>query len=306
MTVRPGWGEPAPALVTLHLWRVPGRRVPAAVVRMGLDRRVVRGAPGVRFAKLLGTGRGQTFTLRDAEPRRWGLLAAWADAAAAASFERSVTVRRWHRLAEETWRVELRPLSSRGRWSGREPFGPSRAGVGTPGGPSADASAAGPPDVAAPDAGWPDAGPPDAGPPDAGPPDAGRAGAGGRPVGIGSVGEQPGPGRWTGVVAAVTRARLVPWRAARFWRAVPAVSADLRGRAGLRLAVGIGEAPAGLQGTFSVWESARALRSFAYAGAAHAAAIRRTPVEGWYAEELFARFAVLSATGTVDGRDPLA
>ncbi len=272
MTVRPGWGEPAPALVTLHLWRVPGWRVPAAVARMGLDRRAVRRAPGVRFAKLLGTGRGQTFTLRDAEPRRWGLLAAWADAGAAASFERSVTVHRWHRLAEETWRVELRPLSSRGRWSGREPFGPSRAGLGTAGRPGADGS------------------------------DAGRPGAGGRPVGIG--GGQPG--RWTGVVAAVTRARLVPWRAARFWRAVPAVSADLRGAAGLRLAVGIGEAPVGLQGTFSVWESARALRSFAYAGAAHAAAVRRTPVEGWYAEELFARFAVLSATGTVDGRDPLA
>jgi hypothetical protein len=74
----------------------------------------------------------------------------------------------------------------------------------------------------------------------------------------------------------------------------------------LRLAIGIGEAPIGVQGTFSVWESARALQSFAYAGAAHADAIRRTPVRRWYAEELFARFAVLSASGTVDGRDPLA
>jgi hypothetical protein len=83
------------------------------------------------------------------------------------------------------------------------------------------------------------------------------------------------------------------------------VSADLRGRAGLRLAVGIGEAPVGLQGTFSVWESSRALRAFAY-GAAHAEVVRRTATEGWYAEELFARFAVLSAAGTVDGRDPLA
>jgi hypothetical protein len=84
------------------------------------------------------------------------------------------------------------------------------------------------------------------------------------------------------------------------------VAAALREQPGLRLAVGIGEAPVGLQGTFSVWESAAALRGFAYAGAAHAAVIERTVPERWYAEELFARFAVEAAEGTVDGRDPLA
>jgi hypothetical protein len=269
--------EPAPALVTLHLWRVAGRRVPAAVVRMVADRRPVRVAPGVRFAKLLGTGRGQTFTLADAEPRRWGLLATWADPAAAASFERSPTARRWRRLAEETWRAELRPLSARGRWSGRQPFGPTQ--------PAAAPAAVG-----------------TAGESTGGPGPASGLGAGPD----GERGSAVGLPRWAGPVAAVTRARLAPRRARAFWRAVPAVSAELRGRAGLRLAVGIGEAPIGLQGTFSVWESSRALRAFAYTGAAHAEVVRRTPAERWYAEELFARFAVLSAVGTVDGRDPLA
>jgi hypothetical protein len=98
----------------------------------------------------------------------------------------------------------------------------------------------------------------------------------------------------------------VPRTALRFWRAVPPVSADLHAGPGLRFALGVGEAPIGLQGTFSVWDSVDALNAFAYGRPAHAEAIRRTATEGWYAEELFARFAVLSAAGTVRGRDPLA
>jgi hypothetical protein len=106
-------------------------------------------------------------------------------------------------------------------------------------------------------------------------------------------------------VAVITRARLVPQRAAAFWRAVPPVSADLHSGPGLRFALGIGEAPLGLQGTFSVWESGEALRSFAYDRPAHRAAIADTARLGWYTEELFARFRLLSATGSYLGRDPL-
>jgi hypothetical protein len=72
------------------------------------------------------------------------------------------------------------------------------------------------------------------------------------------------------------------------------------------MAVGIGEAPLGLQGTFSVWDSTAALNAFAYDRPEHAAVVARTAQEGWYAEELFARLAVLSSRGTVDGADPLA
>jgi hypothetical protein len=277
--------EAGPELVTLHLWRVPRRAVPAALLRMGVDRRAVRGTAGVRFAKLLGTGDGGSFRARDADPRRWGLLASWADRTAALAFERSAVATRWRRLAEETWRVELRPLSARGRWSGQEPFGRSAGGSADalPGGGSGGGSGGG-------------------------------LGAGGLGAGLGAGGlgagglarGRSGRERWDGPVAAVTRARLRPSRARSFWRAVPPVSADLRVQPGLRLAVGIGEAPVGLQGTFSLWESAAALRGFAYAGAAHSAVVARTVPERWYAEELFARFAVEAADGTVDGRDPLA
>jgi hypothetical protein len=207
---------------------------------MASDRPALRRTAGLRFAKLLGTGRGRTFTLRDADPRRWGLLAVWDDVAAAEDFERGPVVRRWRRLAEEQWTARLRPLAAHGRWSRRQPFG------------------------------------------------------------------SPRPQQWDGPVAAITRARLVPRKAVAFWRAVPPVSADLHAGPGLRLALGIGEAPLGLQGTFSVWESAAALNAFAFERAPHVEAIRRTAAERWYAEELFARFALLSAEGTLGGRAPLA
>ena len=232
--------EPVPALVTLHLWRVERAAVPRAVLRMGRDRGRVRRTPGVRFAKLLGTGDGRTFTVRDADPLRWGLLATWTSCDALRAFERrSPVAAAWRELATERWRVDLQPVASRGTWSGRRPFG------------------------------------------------------------------DPVPVRSDGPVAALTRARLRPTAAASFWRSVPPVSADLRGRPGLRAAVGIGEAPLGLQGTFSLWESGAAVREFAR-GSAHAAVVARTAPERWYAEELFARFDVVGSSGTLDGRDPLA
>ncbi len=232
--------EPVPALVTVHLWRVDRAAVPRALLRMGTDRGRVRRTPGVRFAKLLGTGDGRTFTVRDADPLRWGLLVAWTSARAAREFDRhSPVAAGWRALAQESWRADLRPVAARGTWSGRTPFG------------------------------------------------------------------DPTPVRSRGPVAALTRARLRPTAAAGFWRSVPPVSADLRDRPGLRAAVGIGEAPVGLQGTFSLWESGEAVREFAR-GPAHAAVVARTAPERWYAEELFARFDVLETEGTLDGRDPLA
>ena len=232
----------APACVTLHLWTVAPQSVPAALTRMALDRVHLARTPGARFAKMMGTGDGRTFTVRDADPLRWAAVVAWDSAAAADAFEASRTARAWRRLATERLAVRLHPLTSRGQWSAREPFGP------------ADAAAA-------------------------------RA--------------HEGP------VASITRARLRLRRAASFWSAVPPVSAELGGVSGLRMAVGLGEAPVGYQGTFSLWESTDALRRFAHRGPAHRDVMARTPTEAWYSEELFARFAVLSVQGSVGGRNPM-
>lgn len=231
-----------PSVVTLTVWGVPARRVPAAIARMGLDRLHLRGTPGLRFAKLLGTGDGRTFTLRDADPLHWALLTVWDDDATADRFATMTTHRRWNAISDERLDVRLSPLVSRGRWAGKEPFTPIHLRPGQP---------------------------------------------------------DPGP------VASITRARLRPTRAFSFWRAVPPVSADLATVNGLELAIGIGEAPIGLQGTFSLWRSNDALNDFAHRRPAHADVIRRTGPERWYSEELFARFTVRSVTGTFAGRKPL-
>ena len=58
--------------------------------------------------------------LRDADPRHWGLLASWDDARRPPRSSRCRTHRGWDRLADERLaRPDLRPLTSRGRWSRR-------------------------------------------------------------------------------------------------------------------------------------------------------------------------------------------
>jgi hypothetical protein len=100
-------------------------------------------------------------------------------------------------------------------------------------------------------------------------------------------------------IAAITRARIAWHKNFIFWRAVPPVVTALHSSPGLVSAIGIGEAPIGLQGTFSLWESPAALRDFAYKSQAHQRAIDQTAKLGWYSEELFARFEVLELRGEI-------
>ncbi|MFU8849887.1 monooxygenase [Micromonospora sp. SL1-18] len=223
--------SPVPGLVTLHVWRISRAAVPRALARMAVHPARLRRAPGVRFGKLLGTGTGNGFGPGDADLTRWAALVVWDSPAAAAGFDASPVGRSWARIARSSVRLELRPLSSRGEWSGHRPF------------------------------------------------------------------DEPSGGRVTGPVLALTRARLRARRAVTFWRAVPPVATALAGAPGLLARFGIGEAPLGWQGTVSVWRDPTDLVAFAYRHPEHRAAITRTGTEGWYAEELFARFAVRDVVG---------
>jgi hypothetical protein len=207
-------------LITLHVWRLPRRALPAAMLRMAFGR---RRPPGTDFGKFLGTGTGVTFGPGDADPTRY---------AAVTVGDRPAEFPGWDRLAVSSARIDLEPLFSRGSWSGVQPFGPPAGGA-----------------------------------------------------------------RSDGPILALTRARLRPAKALTFWRAVPPVARELAEAPGLLARFGIGEAPIGWQGTVSVWRGTADLTAFAYRQPEHRAVIARTPADRWYAEELFARFAVRAITG---------
>ena len=108
-----------------------------------------------------------------------------------------------------------------------------------------------------------------------------------------------------GPLAALTRATLRPRIARRFWGRVPDISDVIGNDPNVLFKIGIGEVPWLRQVTFSIWPDRAAMDAFARRGP-HAAAIRAVREEGWFREELYARFAVHSDHGSWQGRSPLS
>ena len=216
-------------MIVAYFWTIKPRAIPFAILAMALDRFALTRSKNVGFYKSLGTGKGETFTPVDANSLRWGLVAQVNDLDA---FDQSMVVKRWRKNSIGEFRAVLEPISSHGKWAGKEPF-------------------------------------------------------------VASVKD------WTGPVAAITRARIKWHQNFKFWSSVPPVTISLKSAPGLMAAIGIGEAPIGLQGTFSLWESSAAIKDFAYKGAAHQKAIADTATYNWYSEELFARFAVKDMRGSI-------
>jgi hypothetical protein len=219
-------------ITVIYFWKINRKHLLFALFRMAIDRTFLRRTKEVAFAKMLGCGKGETFTPRDADPTRWGCLVVIPENQLA-QLDSSKTVKAWRKKSVSEFRVVLDPIASTGMWSKQKPFEPSA------------------------------------------------------------------PTNFDGQVVAITRARIKATQTMRFFKSVPPVTASLHSSPGLISTIGIGEAPIGLQGTFSLWESMQAIKDFAYKGAAHQKAIAQTSEFDWYAEELFARFAVREIRGKI-------
>ena len=107
-------------------------------------------------------------------------------------------------------------------------------------------------------------------------------------------------------IAALTRASLRPHRALRFWARVPRISEVIGDDPNVLFKIGVGEVPLLHQVTFSIWPNTQTMAAFARGNGVHGRAIEAVRSEGWFSEELYARFAVLGDFGTWDGLHPLA
>jgi hypothetical protein len=99
-------------------------------------------------------------------------------------------------------------------------------------------------------------------------------------------------------VLVLTRARLKFNKLGRFWNHVPMSSRAIANADACLFSKGIGEWPLISLATISVWEDPEKMRSFAYGNTAHAEIVKKVREEGWFSEELFARFSIMEVNGS--------
>ncbi len=98
---------------------------------------------------------------------------------------------------------------------------------------------------------------------------------------------------------------MKPGVLAKFWGRVPDIQNVIGDDPNVAFKIGIGEVPWLHQVTFSIWPDQASMNAFARESGPHARAIKAVRDEGWFKEELYARFRVLGDAGQWGGQSPL-
>lgn len=109
-------------LATLTVVRYSPARAVLGALHIATQRPPLARTPGLRFAKLLGTGGGIGFSARP-DPRTWALFAVWNSDDAWTRFrDTSAIMRQYRARGEEVFTLLLRPVAAHGSWDGQELF----------------------------------------------------------------------------------------------------------------------------------------------------------------------------------------
>jgi len=231
---------PVNSITTLTLFGIRKGHWRWGLAQMGTMPPQLKNVPGLRFFKLLGSGKGRVFSITP-DFYLYGLMAVWKTEEAADNFFQSSPIMQQYNLhCDEQWTIKLKPIKANGLWDGVNPFIPIEHNIST-----------------------------------------------NRPI------------------AVLTRASINLSALPAFWKYGKETSKAIEKAQGLVAAIGLGELPFVRQATFSIWENQQSMLEYAYKTTHHQQVIKKTRSDNWYSEELFARFEVLSTTGTWKGKDPL-
>lgn len=227
-------------IVSLSVVRYRAIFIPFSILAMAIHRIPLAMNQKCKFWKLMGCGRNGTFDLNP-DWRQWALLTVWDNQEDHDAFMSKSFISSWWKLfTSERWTILCEPLSSHGKWDGKEPFKLPDTSI-----------------------------------------------------------------DYTGPIAVLTRATIRLPNLLRFWKNVASVADLMAESPGYITSIGIGEAPFIRQATFSIWEDMESMKSFAYGSKEHIKVMKKTRAENWYSEELFARFKIIYAAGTLGGKNPL-
>ena len=61
-------------ITVIYFWRIKKIYLPLAILNMATNKFLLKVMLGKSFIKMLGTGKGESFTPKDADSFRWGIL----------------------------------------------------------------------------------------------------------------------------------------------------------------------------------------------------------------------------------------